>query len=68
MDQAYTSVIHETMPGKGTLNYKKILPMVEKLGPDTPLFVEHLPDYETYREAAAYIRSQAEAANIFVKG
>ena len=68
MEQAYTSVIHETMPGKGTLNYKKILPMVEKLGPDTPLFVEHLPDYETYREAAAFVRSQAEAANIFVKG
>ena len=67
MEQAYTAIIHETMPGKGTLDYRKILAMVEKLGPDTPLFVEHLPDYETYRQAAAYVRSQAEAAGIFVK-
>ena len=67
MEQAYTTIIHETMPGKGTLDYPKILAMVEKLGPDTPLFVEHLPDFETYREAAAYVRSQAENAGIFVK-
>ena len=68
MEQAYTAIIHETMPGKGTLDYKRILAMVEKLGPDTPLFVEHLPDYETYRQAASYVRGQAEAAGIFVKG
>ena len=68
MEQAYTTVIHETMPGKGTLNYPKILRLVENLGPDTPLFVEHLPDYETYRQAAAYVRSQAEGAGIVVKG
>ncbi|MBR6478723.1 MAG: sugar phosphate isomerase/epimerase [Lachnospiraceae bacterium] len=67
MEQAYTAIIHETMPGKGTLNYQRILAMVEKLGPDTPLFVEHLPDYETYRQAAAYVRREAEAAGIFVK-
>ena len=68
MEQAYTTLIHETMPGKGSLDYKKILAMVEKLGPDTPLFVEHLPDYESYRRAANYVRSQAEEADIFVKG
>ena len=68
MEQAYTTLIHETMPGKGTLDYPKILAMVEALGPDTPLFVEHLPDYETYREAAAYVRGQAESAGIIVKG
>lgn len=68
MEQAYTTLIHETMPGKGTLDYKKILAMVEKLGADTPLFVEHLPDYDTYKAAAGYVRSQAEAAGIQVKG
>ena len=68
MEQAYTAIIHETMPGKGTLDYKRILRLVEKLGPDTPLFVEHLPDYETYRQAAAYVRSQAEESGIIVKG
>ncbi len=68
MEQAYTTIIHETMPGKGTLDYQKILVMVERLGTDMPLFVEHLPDYESYRQAAAYVRSQAESAGIFVKG
>ena len=68
MEQAYTTLIHETMPGKGTLDYKLILPLVEKLGKDTPLFVEHLPDYETYRQAAAYVRGQAESIGIVVKG
>lgn len=68
MERAYTAVIHETMPGQGSLDYQKILPMVEKLGPDTPLFVEHLPDYETYMEAAAFIRNEAEKAGIKVKG
>ena len=68
MEQAYTSLIHETMPGKGSLDYKKILAMVEQLGPDTPLFVEHLPDYQTYKEAAAYVRKEAELAGITVKG
>jgi len=68
MEQGYTTLIHETMPGKGTLDYPKILAMVEKLGSDMPLFVEHLPDYETYREAAAYVRRQAESVEIEVKG
>ena len=68
MEQAYTTLIHETMPGRGTLDYPKILRMVERLGPDTPLFVEHLPDHETYRQAAAYVREKAEEAGIHVKG
>ncbi|MBR3469499.1 MAG: sugar phosphate isomerase/epimerase [Lachnospiraceae bacterium] len=68
MEQAYTAVIHETMPGKGTLDYKKILPLVENLGKDIPLFVEHLPDYETYRQAVAFVRAQAESVGILVKG
>ncbi|MBO4749609.1 MAG: sugar phosphate isomerase/epimerase [Lachnospiraceae bacterium] len=68
MEQAYTTLIHETMPGKGTLDYPKILAMVNKLGPEIPVFVEHLPDYETYREASAYVREQAESAGITVIG
>jgi len=68
MEQAYTAIIHETMPGNGVLDYPKILTMAEKLGPDIPVFVEHLPDYETYRRAAAYVRNKAEDAGILVKG
>ena len=57
-----------TVKAFGESTVSKILAMVEKLGPDTPLFVEHLPDYETYREAAAYVRRQAESVEIEVKG
>lgn len=67
MDRAYTTLIHEVMPGKGTLDYTKILPMVEKLGADTPFFIEHLPDFDTYKQAAGYIRECAKKAGVFVK-
>lgn len=64
MDNAYTTIIRETMPGKGIIDYKKVAKLCEALGPDTPLFVEHLPDFETYKKAAAYVREQAELAGV----
>lgn len=67
MDQAYTTLIHEVKPGDGTLDYTKILPMIEKLGPDTTFFIEHLPDYETYKNTAAYIREQAKKCGVVIK-
>ncbi len=66
MERAYTTLIHEVMPGKGTLDYTKILPMVEKLGPDTPFFVEHLPDFDTYAQAAGYIRECGKKAGVVI--
>ena len=68
MEQAYTTLIHEVIPGQGTLDYPAIMKMAEKLGPDTPVFVEHMSGYETYKNAAAYVRSKAEEAGVFVKG
>lgn len=67
MERAYTTLIHECMPGTGELDYTKILPLVEALGPDTPLFVEHLPDYDTYKKAANYIRQQAQKCGVVIK-
>lgn len=64
MENSYTTVIHETMPGKGKINYQKVARLCESLGPDTTLFVEHLPDFETYKQAAAYVREQAAFAGI----
>lgn len=66
MENAYTTLIHECMPGKGILDYTKILPLVEALGKDTSFFVEHLPDEASYREATAYIRECAKKADIVV--
>lgn len=64
MENAYTTLIHETMPGKGIINYQKVARLCEALGPDTTLFVEHLPDFETYKMASAYVREQAALAGI----
>lgn len=64
MENAYTTVIRETMPGKGIINYQKVARLCESLGPDTTLFVEHLPDFESYRKAAAYVREQAALAGV----
>lgn len=64
MENAYTTVIRETMPGKGIINYQKVARLCESLGPDTPLLVEHLPDFESYKQAAAYVREQARLAGV----
>ncbi len=64
MENAFTTLIHETMPGKGIVNYQKVARLCEALGPDMPLFVEHLPDFESYRQAAAYVREQAALAGV----
>jgi sugar phosphate isomerase/epimerase len=59
MEHAYSTVIRETMPGTGRLDFGKIARLCERLGPDTTVFVEHLPDFESYKRAAAYLRSEA---------
>ena len=42
MDNEFTTLIHETMPGKGIINYQKVARLCESLGPNTTLFVESL--------------------------
>lgn len=68
MENGYTTLIHEVMPGKGVLDYVKILPLVESLGTDMTLFVEHLPDREAYAQACAFIRAEGEKAGVNIKG
>lgn len=67
MENAYTTLIHETMPGKGILDYHYICRLVERLGEDTGLFVEHLPDEASYREASGYVKKCAVEAGVLVK-
>lgn len=68
MDSAFTTLIYEVMPGKGTLDFAKILRMAENLGPDMPVFVEHLEGFDQYKCAAQHLRTVAEQAGIQVKG
>lgn len=64
MENNYTVLIHEVMPGKGTIDYKKVAVLCENLGKDTALFIEHLPDFDSYMEAAGYVRNQAALAGV----
>ncbi len=43
--------IHEVAPGEGTIDLGLVLDLADELGPDTPVFVEHLPDHEAYMKA-----------------
>lgn len=66
MDKEYPCVIREVMPGKGMLNYKKIVHMIDKLGEEIPVFVEHLSTNEEYMEASSFIRDVATSEGITV--
>ena len=55
MEKELPCVIREVMPGKGMLNYRKIVHLIDKLGEDIPVFVEHLDTHEEYLEASSFI-------------
>lgn len=56
--------LDEVRPGQGGLDYAAYLRELNRLDPDLPLMLEHLPDQEQYTAAAAYIRSVAETEGI----
>ena len=64
---ALTIHMDEAHPGQGALDYRVFLQEIEKLGPDTPLMIEHLKTTEEYAQAADYIRSVARQVGITVK-
>jgi len=66
MEKAFPCVIKEVMPGKGRLNYKKIVRLIDRLGEDIPVFAEHLDTHEEYTEATSFIRATAEKEGIRV--
>lgn len=56
--------LDETRPGTGNLDYKVYLQELNKLDPDTPIMVEHLPSGEEYSLAVQYIRSVADKMEV----
>ena len=64
MGHQYPCVLEETMPGKGVVDYGKVMKLVSKLDVNMPFMVEHLPDHESYMEAASYVRKQAIQAGV----
>jgi len=66
MEKKYPCVIKEVMPGRGVLNYRRIVRLIDKLGADIPVFVEHLDTHEEYLEASTFIRETAINEDITV--
>lgn len=51
--------LDEVRPGQGRLDYSTFLKLLNGLDADTPLMLEHLPNEEEYRLAAAHLREIA---------
>jgi sugar phosphate isomerase/epimerase len=66
MENILPCVIREVMPGKGVIDYKKVVRHCEKLSKEMTVFVEHLQTHEEYLEASGYVRRIAEAEGIDV--
>jgi sugar phosphate isomerase/epimerase len=54
-----TTHLDEVRIGLGVMNYHVFLQELNKLDPDTPLMLEHLPAAEDYDQAAAHVRKVA---------
>jgi sugar phosphate isomerase/epimerase len=56
--------LDECRPGTGALDYRTLLRELDRLDPELPLMLEHLPDAAEYRLAAGHIRAEAAAAGV----
>lgn len=56
--------LDETIAGTGTLDYPALLTALDRLEPDLPVMLEHLPDLASYDAAATYVRAQADRLGI----
>ena len=59
--------LDEVRPGLGGLDFGAFVTALDKLGPDTPLMVEHLQTAEDYDLAVAHIRSVAAGAGVAIR-
>jgi len=57
-----TTHLDEVRPGRGGLDYATFLREINRLDPDLPVMLEHLPNEEQYRQAAAFVRTAAAQA------
>lgn len=58
--------IEEVMPGSGSIDFSHVLRLCEGLGKDTTVFVEHMDQYDDYKNSVAYLRGIAEGENITI--
>jgi sugar phosphate isomerase/epimerase len=56
----------EVIPGRGVLDYRTFLTRADRVSPNLPVIMEHLPRAEDYAKGAAYIRSVASEIGVTV--
>jgi len=56
--------LEEVLPGTGALDYTTFLTELNKLDPNIPIIIEHLPTDEDYRLATEFVRKTAAELNI----
>ncbi len=59
--------LDETRPGLGRLDYATYLRELNRLAPDVPLMLEHLPSAEEYALGAQHIRSVAAEVGVTIQ-
>jgi len=64
MQDKLTVHLDEVRPGLGELDYRTLLGGLDRLEPDLPLMLEHLPQASEYDLAAAYVRGVAEEIGV----
>lgn len=69
IDLAEKSTVHlsEVRLGLGGLDYRTFLRELDKLDPDIPLLLEHLPAAEAYALAAGHLRQVAKDAGVVLR-
>ncbi|MBQ8110752.1 MAG: sugar phosphate isomerase/epimerase [Clostridia bacterium] len=62
-----TTVLEECSPGEGTLDFRRILRIMDRYLPaDAPVLLEHMTTFEEYRRAYDYVAAQAAEAGVAV--
>jgi sugar phosphate isomerase/epimerase len=59
-----TTHLDEARPGLGRLDYRRLLRELNRLDPDLPVMLEHLPSAQEYILAASYIRNVASEVGV----
>ncbi len=60
----YTININEVRPGLGILDYGVLLTELQRVNPELPVMLEHLPSAQEYQLAAEYVRTKAAEVNV----
>lgn len=68
LEEPFTTLLRETAPGKGMLDYHRILRAVDRhLPKDIPFLLEHMETFEAYAAAYDYIANIAAMENIAIR-